>query len=126
MFLLKRKRDAGDVRRLLMASMVSNIVSQLLFVGLVATGVTLAFKGNWWSWAWPWAAVGVVAVLWSLMGWWGTRAYNPLRKALKSPDGKPEPGWLEAQLRALPALRLTVVGLVGLALIVALMVAKPF
>lgn len=103
---------------------------------LLLTGIIAAFMGDWWGQGWVWLSlallVGIVAGMWLV----GTRHMNRIRKALGMPHfngrtnvpaGPPSPPEeIAALLGAAPALSVALIGFGGLAVILWLMMFKPF
>lgn len=103
---------------------------------LLLSGVVTGFMGKWWGEGWIWLSlallVGIIIGMYVL----GTAHYSKLRRALGMPwfDGRqahpaepPAPAAeIEALLAKSPALALTLIGFGGIALILWLMMFKPF
>lgn len=103
---------------------------------LLLSGVVAGFMGRWWDEGWIWLSlallVGIIIGMYVL----GTNHYSKLRRALGMPwfDGRrahsPEPPApateIESLLAQSPALALTIIGFGGIALILWLMMFKPF
>lgn len=103
---------------------------------VIATGIALGFLGNRWDEAWLWTSIGILILLWVLMSLLGTKYYDRVRrgvgaasfyggeKAKALPPVSTEE--LEALLRSSRPILLSVIGLVGIGLILWLMLFKPF
>ena len=131
-----RERDPDKLRRLLTLSRQSLLVA---FIGLAAWflgGILAGFSGNWWTSGryWIWAAVVLAVVLIGLMTPMGRIYLNRVREAVGiDPDtGKVDsskqvdPVAVEAAVASGQPLLLAALGIVGLAILYWLMVAKPF
>lgn len=103
---------------------------------LLGAGIWAGFQGDWWSWGWIWLALGLLIAIAVAMGIIGTRYYSQVRKAVGMPymDGNKqmpaEPPLSEKEIDDLlsksPAVQIAVIGMGGIALILWLMVLKPF
>lgn len=105
-------------------------------VVLLLSGVVAGFMGRWWGEGWIWLSLALLAGIIIGMYALGTNHYSKLRRALGMPwfDGRrahsPEPPAPAAEIESLlaksPALALTIIGFGGIALILWLMMFKPF
>jgi hypothetical protein len=103
---------------------------------LLLAGIAAGFAGHYWSQGWIWLSLGLLVVIVVAMALLVTPYYHRLRKAVGLPydaKWKPQPAVepaSEADVAALLAqgrpLLLALVGVVGLAAVVGLMVFKPF
>jgi hypothetical protein len=105
------------------------------FIGLIIiTGLFLGFQGLWWGRGWIWTALVVLIVAIGAMSFLGRR-YNAVRAAVGLParsgrrivtstPGSPED--IRRAVDATPAGVITVIGVVALALLLWLMIIKPF
>ena len=103
---------------------------------LLISGVVAGFMGDWWGQGLLWLSLALLIGIIVGMFFIGTRRYSRLRQALGMPwfDGRKEhpaaePAPIEeiqALLAASPALSLTVIGFGGIAIILWLMMFKPF
>lgn len=140
---LRRERDPVRVGALLDVSLTGVKVTSLAVILLLLTGVLAAFVGNYWGRGWIWASIGILVVLWVWMAVRGVGHFDAVREALGKPGfhsrrGKgvaeatasagavADTAELEALLASPRPFELTVVGLVGLAAIIWMMMAKPF
>ncbi len=135
-FKLRHERDQARIRALLVLSTSSYNVMYIALLMLLGAGITAGFMGNWWGRGWIWTAIGLLLALVVGMGVYGTLYYHRVRKAVGlpyfdnwrerppvEPVGAEE---LDALLNSQRPVWLTVMGLGGLALIVWLMMFKPF
>ena len=139
LFVTFRVRTDSDRVRLAALLDLSGSSLTLTFVSLgVATlsGVAAAIVGGHFSQFWPWAAIGVLIVVSIVMTPLATYPLTAVRRGLgqqnqedKKKGITPEPVG-DAELAAVRARvrpeRVTVIGLVGLAVLVWLMQLKPF
>jgi len=107
-----------------------------LFLILI-TGIILGFMGNWWRQGWIWATLIAFLAVWIWMNVRGTRTLYGLRGAI-GPDNlqgiRPVRGTgivataaeLDARIRAVPPRELTASAAILLALLLALMIFKPW
>ena len=109
------------------------------FLVVVASGVALMIAGGWWHWWWPWLSVAVfIAIVLAMRGMAGI-PLSQLRRSVGLPwiaagFGKPE--WkepeapdhaaMEAVLTRLKPTALTAIGVGGFAILLWLMMFKPF
>jgi hypothetical protein len=105
-------------------------------LALLITGIVAAFMGDWWGRLWVWLSllllVGIIVAMYLI----GSSYYSKVRKALgmayfdgrrAHPAGDPAPATeVEALLAQSPAITLAVIGFGGIAVILWLMMFKPF
>lgn len=118
-FLLRGPVSEGT-RRLLRLSQVATIVSDPALLVVIATGVWMAFLGSWWGTGWVWAAIVVLVALMAGM-FYVARPYYTARDAA----GKSDAELAQALARTRPAIAIWM-GAIGLLVLIALMVLKPF
>ena len=137
-FALPRQREVERVRVLLDLSRGATMAGDISLLVLLAAGVTAGFMGNWWGQGWIWAALGLFILMSVTMTLLGSRPINRIRQLV--PAGNPSLSetisrssldiTAEKQLAVLLAAThpwlLTVIGGGGLALILWLMMFKPF
>lgn len=117
---------------------LSSWAISVMYVGLLlllVAGIVAGFMGNWWGHAWIWASIGILLAVATAMYMIGTRYYVSVRRAVGiSPpwEGKdvapPVPVTateLDALLTSRHAEQLALIGGLGLAALVWLMVVKP-
>ncbi len=130
---LRRERDPARLGALLDLSLSSVKVASLMLLLTILTGVIATFVGEAWGRGWVWAAIGILVFLWVWMSLRGVRWFDAVRHALgkegfhekAAKEGAPGAD-LEALLGSSRPMELTAVGIIGLALIIWLMFAKPF
>ena len=138
MFALKRERDAKRVEGWLIirdfATKWMGIPLAILFI----SGIVMGFMGRWWNQTWIWLAIGVFLAISFLMSGFGRPYHDRLWHAI-DPQGHAPPTKKEKR-RSSPAtteeivgllakgrpMLLTVIGIVGLGVILWLMMFKPF
>lgn len=138
MFGLKRERDPARLRAILAIREVAERGMGWPVITLLLSGIILGFMGRWWGQSWIWVSIGlfvVVGVLMSLMGrLFNMRVAHALDpEAFEAPTKKEDRNSIPASPEELAALQsklrptlLTVIGVAGLALILWLMMFKPF
>ncbi len=131
-FRVRAEQDLGALRSLLSLSMTAGSVTFVSLLVLLVGGISAAFVGGLWSHVWPWAALGVLVVVWGAMGGQVGPAMRRLRAAvgiLGPGKGLGQPGTAEeiaaAQARVRPAISAAIGG-VGLVALLWLMLLKPF
>jgi len=135
-FKLRRERDRQRIRAFLELSTSSYSAMYIALLVLLVGGITAGFIGHWWRDGWIWTAIGILIALIVGMGTFGTLYYHRVRKAVglpyfsnwrEHPAVEPAPAEeLEALLDTRRPVWLTLMGLGGLAVILWLMVFKPF
>lgn len=134
---LRRERDPARVAALLDASRAASSATWAASAAVGTTGLLLAAIQHAWRLSWVWGSIALFVLLAISMSLLGARPFNHARHALglrwfdgsrsRAPTGVVDAAALEDALRMVraraPALMAT--GLVGLAALVLLMVAKP-
>jgi hypothetical protein len=137
-FRLRSERDLGRIRAMLDSYATSRMVGLqygALLLLLVA-GIIAGFSGHWWGSGWIWLSlillVGIIAAMYMI----GTRYYGQVRKLIgveNMESGKPQPAQEPASaeeidrfLQRSPAVLLFAIGYGGMAVILFLMIFKPF
>jgi hypothetical protein len=137
---LRRERDPERIKALLDLSRVTIGLAYISLLVLLTGGIVSGFLGHWWSQAWIWTALALLIVLIVVMGWLGTGYYDQVRIAVGTQPtlGSRRKAWLRDQpppasaselsalLTSSRPLLLTWMGVIGLAVILWLMVLKPF
>jgi hypothetical protein len=142
LFKLRGERKVERVRALLDLSKASIRWTYTFLILLGLSGGTAAYLGEWWRQGWIWASAALLILIALAMDWVGDPYYSRLRVAvgLEEPKGKkgapapqgplPDTSAGEEELirllRSLRPLLLAMVGIVGLAAILWLMLLKPF
>lgn len=142
-FRLRRERDLARVSALLDLSRSGNTVANSCLLVFLLAGIIAGFMGNWWGQGWIWAALGLLVALAVAMFALGSgplervrallAAWERLGAATDAPEGAAEVNMkssLEKQIAALldathPML-ISTLGAGALAVILWLMLFKPF
>lgn len=134
-FRLRSEKTADGIRSLTeLSKQTTNLMYG--FIGLIIiSGLFLGFQGRWWGRGWIWAALAVLIVTIGVMSVLGRR-YSEVRGAVglpvragRGPITASAPGSPEEIRRAVdatPAGVITAIGVVALALLLGLMILKPF
>jgi hypothetical protein len=133
---LPQERSLAGMRALLDLSRAFFGVGSAAIGIMFLAGVAGGFMGRYWSRGWIWLSLGLLLAMAVYMSLFVTIYYHRVRKAVGLPydeKWKPQPAVepaSEAEVAALlaqghPAL-LALVGAIGLAVVVGLMVFKPF
>lgn len=136
MYRARREHDRTRLAAVLDLSGLSLGVAGIGLILAVLLGIAAAIIGGHFGRAWPWAAIVVVVVVFGAMTPIGANPMSRLRQVLGMPSradkkGEPPPGpgtddTVRAAQAALRPELLTVIGLVGLVVLVWLMEVKPF
>ncbi len=138
-FRLRSERDPARIAAILDMSLWMVSPKSLMSIGFIVlflSGIAAGFAGGYWGRLWIWIAIGLLVVITGLMTPIGAGHYNKVRAALgqKPPRDKSDapppaplpPDQLEALLMAPTPWILTLLGGVGFAVILLLMMFKPF
>jgi uncharacterized membrane protein len=118
--MLLRSPVSSDTRKLLQLSQRSSFISNPALLIVLITGIWMAFQANVWGRGWIWAGIVVLVGVLGAMGFI-SRPYYMARDAAKESDDVLAQRLSRA--RPIPALW---IGAIGLAVLIFLMVAKPF
>jgi hypothetical protein len=135
-FKLRRETSRERIAALLDLSSASLRVTYLALLVMLLAGVAVGFWGSWWGRGWIWLTLGLVVAESAVMYAMATRPFSRLRQALGPPHlsgGEPQAAVPPASAElvivssaAIDPLAITVVGFGGLALMLWLMLLKPF
>jgi hypothetical protein len=136
MFQARREADRSRLTAVLDLSQASLGLSGVALIVALVLGIVAAIMGGHFGRLWPWAAIGVVVLVFGVMTPVGANPMRDLRKSLGLPGRGDKPGMPShqpgsnadveaAQARLRPDL-LTIIGVVAIAVLVWLMEAKPF
>jgi hypothetical protein len=136
-FALRGMRDPAQLGFLVDLSKVWTRLSSIPLMLVLITGIILGFMGNWWGQGWIWAGLIVFLAIWILMNLRGTRKLYGIRWAIgqeylqgiRPTQGTgivAGPAELDARARAIRPWELTASAVIFLALLLALMMFKPF
>lgn len=135
---LRNQRDPAVARAWLELNTSGSVIAVLYgsLLVLLISGIISGFMGNWWGQGWIWLSllllIGIIVAMFII----GSKHYSQVRKALgmawfdgrkEHPAGEPASAEeIEALLTKAPAITLTVIGFGGIAVILWLMMFKPF
>jgi hypothetical protein len=136
-FAVRRTRDPNQLGFLVDLSKVWTRLSTIPLVLILITGIVLGFMGSWWRQGWIWAALIVFLAIWIVMNLRGTRKLYGIRSAIGQEylQGiRPVHGTgivasqteLNARTRAIRPWELTASAAILLAVLLVLMMFKPF
>lgn len=138
-FRLQGEREVERVRALLDLSRGSRTVANLSMLISIIAGIAAGFMGKWWGHLWIWASLVLLVLIAVSMNILGTRSLDGIRRLVQPneplSDAKkntpPSPATpadqqLADMLAATHPMLMTISGSVGLALILWLMMFKPF
>jgi hypothetical protein len=134
--LVRRERDPVKLRRFLTLSRQSLLVALIGLAAWFLSGILAGFSGNWWTIGryWIWASLVLAVALIGLMTPMGRIYLNRVREAVGidpktgavDSSKQVDSAAVEAAVASGRPILLTVLGTVGLAVLVWLMMAKPF
>lgn len=138
-FKLRRERDANSIRVLLDLSRRANGVANACLLLLLVAGVVAGFMGGWWGQYWIWAALGALVLISVAMLGIGSgplmrirQLVDPEEAARMKPNRAapehetPSEEELANLVSATRPVLITLIGGGGLAIILWLMMLKPF
>ncbi|HSF82983.1 MAG TPA: DUF2269 family protein [Anaerolineales bacterium] len=135
-FKLRGERSRERIAAILDLSSAYLNVMYLTLLVMLLSGILVGFLGKWWGQGWIWLSLGLLVIEFIAMWIVATRPFVQLRKAAGLPyfEGtKSHPAVqpaseeeIAARASAINPMLITVVGFGGLALIVWLMMFKPF
>jgi hypothetical protein len=133
MFRLGKQQSLDRMRALMELSSASLPAMWLGLTLLLIGGISAGFMGNWWSQGWIGVSFVLMIVMTAWFGYYARRHFTPLRKALGLPSRRdptpPPPAAPEEIARLLKAanpLLLSGIGFGLSAVILYLMIFKPF
>ena len=136
-FKLRGEREIARVRTLLDMSRAVTAIASVSLLVLLTAGIIAGFMGDWWGHGWIWTSLALFVAMGVSMTPLGSRPLNRLRALLKAGGSHTKSATLpsadipvEQQLAAVLAdihpWLLTAIGGGGLAVILWLMMFKPF
>ena len=134
---LRRQTELERVRTLLELSKSTRLATSLSVIAVLATGIIVGFTGDWWGTAWILVSLAVFFLVSAAVRLLGVYYFNQVRRAVglpalddggrsDAPEGPASPEEIAAVLDSWRPMAVSVVGIIGLGLIVWLMVIKPF
>jgi hypothetical protein len=132
---VRRETSAERVRALLDLSRATVPIANYMFLTTVVCGIVLGVLGHWWSARWMWLSVATLVIVLAAMGRMAGPYFRRIRAAvgLVIPDGAseasgrdPSVGELARALESGNAFAITALAVSGWAVIVWLMLFKPF
>jgi hypothetical protein len=131
---LRKERDPVRARALLDLSASTLNLANLSFLVLLVGGIGATSSEHMWSEGWPWAAIGVLIALVALVPTLVVPYYKKVRKAVGAPGARgrmpagesANPEEIERVLGSPIPIVISVTGVVALAILLWLMVYKPF
>ena len=135
--LLRRQTELERIRMLLELSESTHRATFLSVIAVLATGIVVGFTGNWWGTAWIWVSLAVFLLVSVAMTFLGAYYFNQVHWAVglpvvyggrrrDAPEGPASPEEIAAVLDSWRPMAVSLIGVIGLGLIVWLMVIKPF
>jgi hypothetical protein len=126
---VRKERDRGRIAALLQFSGSSVRAMYISLLWLIVFGVVAGIKGLYWNDGWFWISIGILVLVAVEMGAVAGPYYRRLKEAVEvRPSGVPRRSdeELELILRSRVAIWNAAVGFAALAVIVWLMIFKPF
>ena len=135
-FAVQGERNVGTLRRMLNLSRQSMLVALIGLAAWFLGGILAGFSGNWWTSGryWIWASLVIAVLLIGVMTPLGRIYLNRVREAVGIDPNtgavdstkQVDPAAVDAAVASGQPVLLAVIGLGGLAIILWLMLAKPF
>jgi hypothetical protein len=131
---LRQEKSPDGIRSLTDLSKRTTNVMYGFILLIVLTGLFLGFRGSWWSHGWIWAALALLIITIGVMSVL-SRRYNAVRAAVGLPvrsrrqittTTPASPEEIRRAVEAAPAGLITAIGVIALALLLWLMILKPF
>ena len=132
---VRRETSVERVRALLDLSRATVPVANYMFLTTVVCGIALGVLGHWWSARWIWLSIVILVIVLVVMARTAGPYFRRIRTAvgLVIPDGTPEgaahepsAGELARALASGNAMAITALAMGGWAVILWLMLFKPF
>ncbi|TMD30143.1 MAG: hypothetical protein E6I94_05240 [Chloroflexi bacterium] len=133
-FRVRAEREPARIAALLDLSSSTLAVMYVALLVLLIAGIVAGIMGSWFAKLWTWAAIGVLVAVLVLMYVLASTYYTGVRRALGqatfgSKEPPPPPVSVDELLAMLDSRRpeaITLVGGIGLVVLVWLMILKPF
>ena len=137
MFRVRAERELARIHALLDLAKAFSLSVTITSSLLLITGIIAGFMGGWWGRGWIWTSLALFIAISFVMSFMGRLYFDRVRRAIGVATGadqkkkaiEPEalpPDRLVAVLNSGQPMALAVVGLGGLAVILWLMMFKPF
>ena len=132
---VRRETSAERVRALLDLSRSTRGVANYMFLSTAVWGVVLGFLGHWWSARWIWLSIVILVIVLASMGRVAAPYFRRIRDAVGSvfadgagqrTAGEPSADELARALESGNATAITALAIGGWAVILWLMLFKPF
>jgi ABC-type transport system involved in cytochrome bd biosynthesis fused ATPase/permease subunit len=133
-FRLKKVSELHEVRTLLTLSSSTLSIFYASFLVLLGSGIAAAFMGHHWDEAWLWVALGLFVLITVSMLTMASPHFSALRKACgmeyfarkTMPAEEPRPEEVAILLRSSVPVTTSLIGTIGIFIILWLMIYKPF
>jgi F0F1-type ATP synthase assembly protein I len=138
-FRLRHERDISRIQALLELTSSTARAMVLTLLLILISGIVAGVMGRWWLKGWFWTSLVLLILIAVFMGFFSGRTYYPLKHALGTPNpwGKPDSEQIveekpvdEQEVHRLVATsrpwEMAVISLIGWAIVVWLMLYKPF
>ena len=125
-FKLRGERHIERIRALLDLSQSMRILGSVSLLVLIVAGIILGVMGNWWGHGWIWTALILLVLMSVAMGVLASRPLAQARQLLATSSSAQVDQQFTTLLAAPNPLALSVIGGVGIAIILWLMMFKPF
>lgn len=129
MLAIRRERSRARIRTLLALSSTSMTGFYVSIAVLLAAGILAGFVGNWWRMLWIWLSLGLFLGIMAAMFPLARSYFRRVSHAVETrPSGAPMASdeELDELLRGSRPLVIAVIGYGGIAVILWLMIFKPF
>jgi hypothetical protein len=131
----RMRAEADPTISLTLLNAVSSALPvRILLAVVVGTGVLAGFMGSWWTRGWIWTSIAVLVVIWVTMWRYAGNYYGLVEdaaaraieaRASDATNGSAQQEF-DAARRGWQTIAMTVIGFGGLAIILWLMMFKPF
>lgn len=135
-FRLRQETSLDRIRALLDLSGSSITLMYVSLLVMILGGVALGFLGNWWATGWIWTSIALLVLILVAMAFMASSHFHLVRRAAGLPffdgrKGQPavpaaSPDELRELLKSGKPHLMTLIGLGGWAMILGLMIFKPY
>ena len=137
MLKVRGERDRARLHALLDLSNAAGGAMTVTLLLLLLAGIIAGFMGRWWGWGWIWVSLALLIAISLVMSFLGRLYLDRVRRAIGiatdddrrkklAPPPPASPEELAEVLASGRPMALAVIGIAGLAVIVWLMMFKPF